>query len=133
MTAKEWLNRAKNIDNEIKTLEEQKEILFSELTNCTSPTDIERVSSSKLNMEEEKRIKYIALTNEIDELIIALSDAKLEIIEKIKTIPESVYRTLLYERYINLKKWYQIAAIINYSESHTKYVLHNIALKYIKI
>ena len=81
---------------------------------------------------EEKQIKYADLCSKIEKLINNLSDIKSEIINAISEVPDGMCRTLLYERYINYKKWHQIANRINYSESHTKYVLHNIALRYIK-
>lgn len=133
MTVKQWLLRAKNIDAEIKALKEQKEILFNDLIKITSATDVERVSGGSLNKREEKYVKYIDLCDKIDEQITYLSDVKSEIINAICSIENSTYKTLLYERYINYKKWYQIANEIKYSEIHTKRTLHRKALECIKI
>ena len=105
MTAKEWLSRAGNVDAEIKSLREQREILFTELTKCTAPTDRECVSGTKLNTQEIKRIKYADLCTELEKKEIKLLVLKTEIIKAIENVPYSVCRTLLYERYINLKKW----------------------------
>ena len=132
LTAKEWLQRARNIDNEIKTLREQKEILFTELTKCTVPTDGERVGGSRLNTREQKQIKYADLCEILERKEIGLLVLKAEIIKAIENIPDSVSRTILYERYINFKKWHQIARTVHYSDKHIIQKLHPKALRYIE-
>ena len=133
MTAKEWLQRARNIDIELKTLREQKEILFTELTKCTAPTDGERVSSSKSNLQEIKIVKYADLGTLLERKELSLLEVKTEIMNVIEAVPDSISRVILYERYINFKKWFQIAQVVNYDEKHIIKHLHPKALRYIKI
>ena len=132
MTTKEWLQRARNIDIEIKAMSEQKEILFAELTKCTVPTDSENVSGSKSNLQEIKRVKYVDLCMELERKEIALLTVKTEIIKAIEAVPDSISRVILYERYINLKKWFQIAQCIHFSDKYIIQKLHPKALRYIE-
>lgn len=131
MTAKEWLSRARNIDIEIKLLKQLKEEIFTELTHCTLPTDIERVDGSK-KYNEQKKIKYMELCEQIEKMELRLIAVKTEIIKAIDNVPDSVSRIILYERYINLKKWYQISRIVNYDDKYIIKCLHKKALGYIE-
>lgn len=133
MTAKEYLQRARNIDAEIKALKEQKELLFVELTKCTVPTDSERVSGTKTNSQELKLIKLSDLIEKIERREISLLVVKAEIIDAIELVPDNTCRTILFERYINFKQWHQIARVVNYDEKHIIKHLHPKALNYIKI
>jgi len=54
-----------------------------------------------------------------------------EIEAVIKTCQREDYRLILFERYINLKQWEDIAADNGYSEKHV-YKLHSAALKMVK-
>ena len=132
MTSKEYLQRAKNIDAEVKSLKEQKEILYAELTKCTVPTDIERVGGTKINSRELKLIKLGDLIEKIEKLEISLLVVKSEIIDIIESVPNDVCRTILFERYVNFKVWHQIARVVNYDEKYIIQRLHPRALKYIE-
>jgi len=55
-----------------------------------------------------------------------------EIAATIKTVSREDYRLILFERYVNLKRWEDISADNDYSEKHA-YKLHNAALKMIKL
>lgn len=133
MTVKEWLQRARFIDKEVEALKEQKNILYSELTKATAPTDGERTGGGKGSGYEERLAKYTDLCIEIDKGELALLDVKKEIIQAIKQVNDSLYRTILYERYINFKMWYQIAQVVNFSDKHIIQVLHPRALQCVRI
>jgi len=55
-----------------------------------------------------------------------------EINKAIQSVPDGACRTILYERYIKLKSWHQIAAIVYYSDKYIIQVLHPKALRAIK-
>ncbi len=53
---------------------------------------------------------------------------QMDIRQAISKIENCLYRTLLEERFLNGKKFWQIASITNYSESHIKNVLMDNAI-----
>ena len=130
MTAKEWLLRAKNIEIEIASIREQKEALLTKITRCTIPTDGERVSGSKV--ENLKKEKYIELSKKLDDKEIELADILDEIEIAIEKVPDSVCRTILRERYLKHKAWWQIANMVHYHEKYVIQELHPLALRYIE-
>ena len=60
--------------------------------------------------------------------IARLIDVKKEIAAVISSVERDDYRLILYERYVNMKKWEEIAVDSGYSERHVKR-LHGMALK----
>jgi len=55
-----------------------------------------------------------------------------EISTVIKTVNREDYQLILFERYVNLKQWEDIAADNDYSEKHV-YKLHSAAIKTINL
>lgn len=132
MTTKQWLLRFRNTKAELQSLKEQKEALFDELVSCTAPTDKEALSGTKSSGREMALVKYADISDTIDKRIIELLELRAEINEAIENVSDSVLRTILYERYINLKTWYQISAVVHYSDKHIIQVLHPKALRAVK-
>ena len=128
--AKDWLLRAKNLEIEIASIREQKAIIFAKITKCTAPTDNERVSGSK--SYDLKREKYIEISQKLDEKEIELANILDEIESAIENVPDSVCRTILRERYLKHKAWWQIAEKVHYEEKYVIRVLHPRALNFIK-
>ena len=70
----------------------------------------------------------IELDKEADAALDELNELKKQFCVFIQQLTDPDERDLLYKRYIEFKKWEQIAVEIGYSESHTKR-LHGIAVK----
>lgn len=64
--------------------------------------------------------------------IIAETDAwrkRLEIVQTINAVKDSVHSLLLYDRYVRLMRWDEVAEDIHANESYTRGRLHGAALK----
>ena len=111
---KEWLNRGKCLDNELKELKETAQKAFEDATNTASNICDERVQTSIANNTEKKFILAAHYEAEIVKKIEELYDVKLEILGAIHKLDSCTYRALLLARYINFKTWEQIAEDMGY-------------------
>lgn len=129
MTAKEYLNQIREKDTAINRMIRQKENLEGMLYTIGSPGTGERVQSSKSGSSryEELLAKISEKENEINNTIDDLVDLKLKLCGQINELPDEVYITILYERYIKLKSWHQIADSMEYSVKYL-FRVHGAAL-----
>lgn len=131
MTIKEWLNRAHQLDKEIKALLNERNSMFDKATGVNYDTKNEKVQTSIRNTTEDRFVNYAAYSQLIDKRIDKLYAVKLEIISAINKVDDTILRTLLIEKYINFKTWERIASDMNYSYVHVVHNLHPKALNYI--
>lgn len=129
MTTKDWLKRGWKLNDEIKTLLEEKEEAFLMACKATSTSDGERVQTTRQNSSEKRFINYADYDSLINCRIDELFEIKKEILKAINAIDSSVYRTLLINRYIKFKTWEQIAVILDYDYYHVIKHLHPEALE----
>ena len=132
MTTKEWLNRGRNLNEEINALIKAKEKALYDACNVSIAYDKERVQTSQNNSTEAKFTRFADYSKAIDERIDELYKIKQEILKAISGVDNSTYRTLLIERYINFKTWEEIAVYMNYSYMHITR-LHGKALQRVKM
>lgn len=112
MTAKQWLNRARRIDREIRALEEVISSTRKRLESVTQSYSGDGAQSSKDPHKFDRLVELESLVNEkIDEQI----QIKTEILEAISQIRDRRQRIVLTEYYLNMKTWEQVAVEINYS------------------
>lgn len=112
MTAKQWLNRARRIDREIRTLEEVIKSTRERLESVTQSYSGDGAQSTKDPHKFDRLVELESLVNEkIDEQI----QIKTEILEAISQIRDRRQRIVLTEYYLNMKTWEQVAVEINYS------------------
>jgi DNA-directed RNA polymerase specialized sigma subunit len=112
MTAKQWLNRARRIDREIRTLEEVITSTRERLESVTQSYSGDGAQSTKDPHKFDRLVELESLVNEkIDEQI----KIKTEILEAISQIRDRRQRIVLTEYYLNMKTWEQVAVEINYS------------------
>ena len=128
MTAKEWLNRGRNLNEEISALIKAKEKALYDACNVSIAYDKERVQTSQNNSTEAKFTRFVDYSKAIDERIDELYKIKLEIFKAISAVENGTYRTLLIERYINFESWEQVADNMNYDRRQITR-LHGEALK----
>lgn len=128
MTTKEWLNRGRNLNEEINALIKAKEKALYDACNVSIAYDKERVQTSQYNSSEMKFSKFADYSKAIDDRIDELYKIKYEIFKAISNVENGTYRTLLIERYINFESWEQIANNMNYDRRQITR-LHGEALK----
>ena len=126
---KEYLNKVRYIDNEIDAKEEVKERMRKRLTSikATQYREID-VQGGERKSNEDRMIEYIECSEDINELIDKLINLKMTVVEQVEKIDDSLYRTVLTERYINNKSWEDVSKAINYGERRTLQY-HNDALR----
>ena len=113
----DWLKQAKDIDQEIISLKEERQKEFNKVVYRTGTASGEKVQTSKTNTSEDKLIKYSDYSLFIDQRLHELYKLKSDMMRMINRIYSSTYRTLLIERYIKSKSWSAVAASMNYSKS----------------
>ena len=120
MTEREWLSRGWRIDREIGELEQAQREALALATRTTARTDGIRVDGTCGNRSERALAVYADRTAEyaalIEEKIQALVRIRMEIIRAVGQVREPLLRTLLIARYVNFKKWEQIALELHYCE-----------------
>lgn len=116
MTAKEWLNRARTIDQELAALYEAREIVETQLTKATQTLTGDTVQSTKDPHAFDK----------LGDIAIQIRDAtktchriKAQTLGVIMQLDNSIYRRLLVMRYINGHTFEEISVAIHYSYKQT--------------
>ena len=117
MTVKEWLKNGRNLNFEIRALKEARSRALNAAVGGAVDYGAERVQASNG--------QYSA---ELEQRISELEDYQNEMLKLINNIPNSTYRTLLIEYYINCKSWERVEQDMNYSYVHIVHRLHPQAL-----
>lgn len=125
---REYLERAKTIDQERKTKETEINNLRLDAQSLTSPLWNDKVQTSKNNKSMINVDKYADMEAEIKNEIQQLLDLKHEIRSKINQLSIADHRIFLINYYINCEKSDDIAFAMGYSERQGKR-LHKNALK----
>ena len=132
MTTKDWLKRARNLDEEINELLKKQQKLYEKVTGGGCGVGGEKVQTSKKNVTENDFIKLAEYSEMIDKRIDELYGVKKEIHEAINTLENTTMRVILNARYIDCKKWKDIVGELYYSERQL-YRLHSKALSKIDV
>ena len=114
MTAKDWLMRAWNLDCEITALQEAKERSWQRCLT-SAPLTIGALPAAHKKDVHEQYTAYANLDEKLSTQIRMLCEIKAEITDAICLVQDSTLRSLLTERYLNLKTWEAIAECMNYS------------------
>ena len=115
MTAKEFLSQYRLSDLRIKAKLEQLEELRTQATHITPSYSEVACTPSASDKIGGLAAKITDLENEINADIDNLLNIRKEIVKAINTVEDSTLRTLLELRYINCKKWEQIAVEMDYT------------------
>lgn len=113
--AKEYLQKIRLYDSRINnSLEELSDL--EEMVTRITPVLKQDVVSSSGNQDKlgDTVAKICDLKAQINRDIDSYIDLKREAIEKLKRITRPEYYDVLYKRYVELKKWEQIALEMNY-------------------
>ena len=125
MTAKEFLNQGRNIEAEIKQLRRLRSRAYDMATSTVVPTDKPPGAGRGGG---DVMAAYAQYQDEIDEAIVRLFQAQQDILAAIEQVQDNRYRALLIGRYLESKKWRQIAEEMGYTEQNIKQFLHPKAL-----
>lgn len=129
MTAKEYLLEIRRYKRSVKNLEEQAERLRTELAGLKAITyDTDRVQVTPSNKIEELMPKLIRVEEKYAKAILRYHREILRRSEQINKLGDEELSTVLYLRYIEGKKWEQIASDMSYTERNVFY-LHGKALR----
>lgn len=134
MTIKEWLNRSRTMEKELKQLKELKERAYSlACGGSAEASGNERVQTSRQNTTDDKFAAYADYSKQVDDMTAELIRYRGKVLKAINQVQNKTYKMLLIERYINCKTWEHIAESIGLKDVRHIYRLHKKALKYIKI
>lgn len=119
MNVRQWLGRARSLDQELTALEEQKRIAIEAATRITQNYSGDGAQRTPDPHKFDRIAEYIGLLDaKHDELI----DVKREIAEAIYRLEDGRHRTILLEYYINCLSWEEVAAKTHYSWRNTMYL-----------
>lgn len=112
MTAKQYLNRARGIDNRINSLLETKAKIKDQLTNITQSYEHDITSGTK---DPHKFDRLVIIENQIDELIDQMLCAKSEVLSIVYQVQDWRLQEVLKRRYVDMQSFEQIAYNMNYA------------------
>lgn len=126
--AKEWLNRNFGLWKQLKSLNHKRESqTFANISQYEAG-----FSSTTGNSSESKMLSYAELNSRIEKIEkkLKIGDSQTKAI--IDKVENSLYWSILTERYIDRKGWDEIAKNHNYSRSHI-FRVHGEALVEVRI
>lgn len=124
MTAKQYLNRVRRIDEDIAELLDTKTKAREALERMTQNYSGDGAQSTK---DPHKFDRLVVLDSLIDELIDQQIAIKAETLSTIAKLKDNRMRIMLEKYYINMKSWHQVAREMHYSDSHMR-KMHGYAL-----
>lgn len=139
MTAKEYLSRIRTLDIIISQKEKELHNLRIMATGIgSSATDSVRVKSSPRSDALENRvIRMVELSEEIDKAVDAYVDERTKIVNEIHELNNPVHIEILYKRYVEYKKLEDVAIEMDYEYSSIRRLhgraLQEFAKKFIKV
>ena len=129
---KKYLNRAYRLTQTRDKLEREYEKKQKEVGNI-SVSNSEIKSNSVVSNVENKAIELISLKNNIDLHNIKIEELKKEISCVISRVEDENLRDLLRLRYLEFRKWEDIAYILHYSRRNVFYARDRALRKVAKI
>lgn len=123
MTAKEYLERIREIDREIDLLiAERNRTLDIVLQITVDPSDVRVQSGSISSRVENAAIRMIDLSEKIDNKIDEYIDMKAEAGRLIDRLDDSRYRAVLKYRYVDGMRWGNVAIKMGYDIRNVMYL-----------
>lgn len=131
MTGKEYLEQYKHKELLLLRVREEYRKELDQIDAIRSALDNSGISSGQVSRTVENRAMRLAEKAErLKEAELEALETRQKVFDMIASI-EGVKGQILYERYINLKKWEDVAAAVCYEERHTRR-LHDDALKQVE-
>ena len=131
MTTKQYLSQYKRMMDECRCLDIEIEELWTQLTSSTSSID----GMPKGSVTDHQTKLHAIMADKVKAKRAKKAEAEelmAEILEVIDKVTDPVHRQLLFERYIQDKKWEDIAIDLMYVEEYVRGELHGKALNEIR-
>lgn len=128
MTAKQYLNRVRYIEEEISALLRMVHKTRMRLVSITQNYDSD---GAQITKDPHKYDRLVELESMVDERIDAQINLKAEITNTIMQLSDRNQRIVLISHYLSMDKWGQTAALIHRSYKQTLRI-HGYALKEIE-
>lgn len=133
MTAQQYLNQARRLNDFIESDKRELERLWSQATGLSGADFFERVQGTPTDNGIDGIVeKIIELKHKINNELEQCIALKNEIWDTINTVKNDEERLLLRLRYIEFMRWTDISIKMRYSERRT-YKIHGQALKNVVI
>ena len=133
MTAKEYLNQAFLLDQQISSKMAQLSSLQSlSMKVTTTYSDVPASGTRNVHQMEDVIVKIMEMQEEIDQDLEALVDLKAQILRTIKKVDNTECRVLLELRYLCFYTWEQIAVEMDCTINNV-YRLHRKALNKVRV
>lgn len=132
MNAKEYLLRYRELDASINSLCDELAHWRAIATRVSPPDKFEGKSTAPSDKVGQAVAKIIDLENRINAEIDVLVDMRDDIRAKISAVDDARLRQILVMRYINFKRWEDIAETMGYEQRYI-FKLHGYALQKIQI
>ena len=133
MTAREYLEQAYHLDQQINSKIEQVESLHALATKATATMNDSPVQQTRnAHSMEDVILNIIDLENEINQDMMKLVELKKDIIRRIKAVESAELQTILELRYLSYMRWEEIAIELGYGIDNV-FRLHRNALDEITI
>ena len=117
MNIRQWLWRGRNIDREIRSLQDTQRKVHDGLTSITARLNGDTVSSTK---DPHRFDKAAEIDNMIEQRVKELLEIKAEILAAIMKLNDYRYRMVLKDYYVDMMTLEQIAVNMHYSYQHIK-------------
>lgn len=121
----EIFERIRELDYLLKMRLKELEFLDSLSIKITATYGVEKVSMPYVNKMEDLILNTMELEENIQELVLALLNARKEAIEYLKTLKNENLRDVLYYKFVENLSWGEIAKKTNYSVSHVRNLYAN--------
>ena len=132
MTARDFVGQALALNKEIRAKESQIQMLRDQATHVSAVMEGDKVQTSpKPDQMGDIVARIVDLVAEYGRDVDRLLALKMEIQQAINSVNRANYRAILTERYINFKRWEDIASDNNYSW-RAVHKIHSRALEKIK-
>lgn len=125
MTAKQYLNQARWLDERINKL---LQLVSATRDNCESITQNYNSDGTQATKNPHKFDRLVELESSVDQKVDKLIALKAEILETISQLKDNRQQMVLIGYYLNMKTWEQVAVEMNYSYQHTMRI-HGYALR----
>ena len=125
MTAKQYMNRVRRVDQEIRMLERMIQKTRDSVESMTQKYDGDGAQATK---NPHKFDRLVELEGLVDQKIQEQLTLKAETLLTIGKLKDRRQRMILTEYYLEMKTWEQVAVDIGYSYQHVMR-LHGYALK----
>ena len=112
--SKEYLNQIRYTNQEIQARVEERNELRQAVMIKTSSFQTDKVQESGTSNFDDKYMKFIEVSEDINEQVDKIFDLRLRVSNEIDRLEKPEHRIILRMRYINLKTFEEIAVKMNY-------------------